>query len=146
MKTHISTGLAAFVGALALASAGSLAQATPSHGESGFQHIQYNQYQDQRQDPYYQGQRPDGYNQDQRGGGYYQDQGRGGYNGDFRGPAPRWRPGQVVPGQLMNLVVQDWEERGLSRPPGGHQWFRVRQQFLLIRTRDRMIARILTFD
>jgi len=145
MKTRISTGLVVFIGALALASATSLAQLAPSHNQTGLQHIQYNQYQDQRQDPYYQGQGQGGNYQDQRGGGYYQDQGRGGYNGDFRGPA-RWRPGQVVPGPLLNFVVQDWEERGLSRPPGGHQWFRVRQQFLLVRGRDRMIARILTFD
>ncbi len=63
---------------------------------------------------------------------------------DYRGP--KWRPGQVVPRPLLDRVVGDWEERGLSRPPGGHQWFRVGQQFLLVRGRDRMIARILNFD
>jgi Ni/Co efflux regulator RcnB len=64
---------------------------------------------------------------------------------DFRG-GPKWRPGQVLPGEFLNRVVDDWEERGLSRPPNGHQWVRVREQFILVRGRDRMIARILNFD
>src|SRR6266853_118869 len=64
---------------------------------------------------------------------------------DFRG-GPKWRPGQVLPEQFLNRVVDDWEERGLSRPPGGHQWVRVGEQFILVRGRDRMIARILNFD
>jgi len=59
---------------------------------------------------------------------------------------PKWRPGEVLPGQFLNRVVGDWEERGLSRPPGGHQWVRVGEQFILVRGRDRMIARILNFD
>jgi hypothetical protein len=45
-----------------------------------------------------------------------------------------------------NRVVNDWEERGLSRPPNGHQWVRVGQQFVLVRGQDGMIARILNFD
>jgi Ni/Co efflux regulator RcnB len=64
---------------------------------------------------------------------------------DFRG-GPKWRPGEVLPGQFLNRVVDDWEERGLSRPPGGHQWVRVGEQFILVRGRDRMIARVLNFD
>ena len=64
---------------------------------------------------------------------------------DFRA-GPTWRPGQVLPGQFLNRVVEDWEDRGLSRPPGGHQWVRVGEQFILVRGRDRMIARILNFD
>ena len=74
----------------------------------------------------------------------YRDQPRDRYDSrDYRGP--KWRPGQVVPRPLLDRVVGDWEERGLSRPPGGHQWFRVGQQFVLVRGRDRMIARILNF-
>ena len=59
---------------------------------------------------------------------------------------PKWRPGEVIPGQLLNRVVDDWEDRGLNRPPGGHQWVRVGEQFLLVRGRDRMIARVINFD
>ena len=59
---------------------------------------------------------------------------------------PLWRAGDVVPGQALDFVVDDWEPRGLERPPGGHQWFRVPGQFILVRERDRMIARIITFD
>jgi Ni/Co efflux regulator RcnB len=64
---------------------------------------------------------------------------------DFRGGA-KWRPGQVLPGQFLDRVVGDWEERGLSRLPNGHAWVRVGQQFILVRFSDRMIARILNFD
>jgi len=141
MKIAISIGLMSVVGMIALG-APAFADTVPSSSQSGLERIQYNNpYPDQRYDQSNQNQRNDQYYPDQRGN--YPDQG---YNGN-RGPAPfRWRPGQVVPGQAMNFVVNDWEERGLSRPPGGHQWFRIRQQFVLIRIRDRMIARILTFD
>ena len=83
-----------------------------------------NSYQDRQQDR--------NYNQD-----------RG--DRDYRG-GPKWRPGQVLPGQFLNRVVGDWEERGLSRPPGGHQWVRVGEQFILVRGRDRMVARVINFD
>ena len=70
---------------------------------------------------------------------------RNGYNDrDSRGF--KWRPGQILPEQFSNRVVNDWEEGGLSRPPGGHQWVRVGQQFVLVRGKDRMIPRILNFD
>ncbi len=64
---------------------------------------------------------------------------------NFRG-GQKWRPGEVLPGLFLNRVVTDWEERGLSRPPRDHQWVRVGEQFILVRGRDRMIARILNFD
>ena len=89
----------------------------------------------QQDQNYYQDRQPDqNYNQDRQ----YSDR-------NFRG-GPKWRPGQVLPGQFLNRVVEDWEDRGLSRPPGGHQWVRVGEQFILVRGRDRMIARILNFD
>jgi Ni/Co efflux regulator RcnB len=82
------------------------------------------------------------YNQDrQQDRNYNQDR----QYGERRGGS-KWRPGEVLPGQLLNRVVGDWEERGLSRPPGGHQWVRVGEQFILVRGRDRMIARVLNFD
>src|SRR5258708_3003148 len=74
---------------------------------------------------------------------YYKDREYGEWN--FRGGA-KWRPGEVIPGEFLNRVVEDWEERGLSRPPGGHQWVRVGEQFILVRARDRMVARVLNFD
>ena len=65
---------------------------------------------------------------------------------DFRGGPRKWVPGEVLPPQLLGRVVVDWEERGLSRPPNGHQWVRVGLQFILVRNGDRKIARILNFD
>jgi len=85
-----------------------------------------NYYQDRQQDR--------NYNQDRQYG-----------DRDFRG-GPKWRPGQVIPGQFLNRVVNDWEERGLSRPPDGHQWVRIGEQFVLVRGRDRMVARVINFD
>ena len=60
--------------------------------------------------------------------------------------APLWRPGDVVPPDVLDFVVDDWEPRGLERPPGGHLWFRVGYQFLLVRERDRMISRVINFN
>jgi hypothetical protein len=40
---------------------------------------------------------------------------------------PLWRPGDVPPPQLLDFVVDDWEPRGLERPPGGHLWVPARQ-------------------
>jgi Ni/Co efflux regulator RcnB len=73
------------------------------------------------------------------------DRGRFGDDRDNRG-GHKWRPGEVMPPELLGRVVPDWEERGLSRPPGGHQWVRVGLQFILVRGSDRKIARILNFD
>jgi len=81
---------------------------------------------------------------DRDGGGRY-DRDRRDDDRDFRHDA-KWRPGEVLPPPLLNRVVGDWEERGLSRPPDGHEWVRVREQFILVRVRDRMIARVLNFD
>ena len=98
------------------------------------------------------GQRYDGdnYRQDQyydrdRQADQYSNQSRQYDDRDLRG-RHKWRPGEVLPGEFLNRVVTDWEERGLSRPPGDHHWVRVGQQFVLVRERDRMIARILNFD
>ena len=119
MKIHLSICLVTMVVA-GLGSMQSFAATVPQNDQRGFQLVQYDRYQDRRFD------RDD---RDDR---------------DFRGA--KWRPGQVLPGQFLDRVVGDWEERGLSRPPGGHAWVRVGQQFILVRFSDRMIARILNFD
>ena len=97
--------------------------------------IQYGQYPDRRdyQDRYYPGDRRD---DDYRPA----PPPRSSYDG------PLWRPGDVVPPDVLDFVVDDWEPRGLERPPGGHLWFRVGYQFLLVRERDRMISRVINFD
>jgi Ni/Co efflux regulator RcnB len=92
------------------------AATVPSFDQTGLRQIQYDRDRDRRDD-----------------------------DRDFR-PDRKWRPGEVLPGRFLNRVVRDWEERGLSRPPNDHQWVRVGYQFILVRGRDRMIARILNFD
>jgi Ni/Co efflux regulator RcnB len=129
MKIRISAAISSAILVIALASSAPFAKPALAIDGSGLQTVQYDRYPGPPPDRY------DG-NPDQR---------RDGYNDrEYRGP--KWRPGQVVPGQFLNRVVPDWEERGLSRPPNGHQWIRVGQQFLLVRASDRMIARILNFD
>ena len=118
MKIHLSICLVTMVLAGALGTTHSFAAPV------GLQQVQYDRYQDRRSD------------RDDRG---FRD------DRDFRGGA-KWRPGEVLPGRFLDRVVGDWEERGLSRPPGGHEWVRVGQQFILVRVGDRMIARILNFD
>ena len=128
MKIRNSAGIISAIVVIALASSAPIAKAALP-GNGGLHTIQYDRYPGPPSDRY------DG----------YPDQRRDGYDDrDYHGP--KWRPGQVVPGQFLNRVVSDWEERGLSRPPNGHQWIRVGQQFLLVRASDRMIARILNFD
>ena len=107
---------------LALALGFDLAGAAATvRAESALQQVRYEPFRDQR-----------GYDE--------RDRGR-----DTRG-GPLWRPGQILPAQFLNRVVYDWEERGLMRPPNGHQWVRVGYQFILVRAQDRMISRILNFN
>jgi Ni/Co efflux regulator RcnB len=118
--------LTAFAGPSASAAAPDHPIATPA---------QYAPYPDRRdyQDRYYPGDRRDDYYRP------YPPP-RSSYD------APLWRPGDVLPPDLLDFVVDDWEPRGLERPPGGHFWVRVGPQFILVRERDRMIARVINFD
>ena len=106
--------------------------------------VQYGQYPDQRPPNYYP---QDRYYPDDRRDGYYPPYPppRDSYN-QYDRNAPLWRPGDVLPPDLLDFVVDDWERRGLERPPGGHLWVRVGPQFILVRDRDRMIARVISFD
>ena len=101
------------------------ASSTPADGRTAMTQVQYapqpNRYPDQRYSPY--------------------PPPRGGYD-----QGQLWRPGEVMPPALLNFIVDDWERRGLQRPPRGHFWVRVEPQFILVRERDRMISRIVSFD
>jgi nickel/cobalt homeostasis protein len=97
--------------------------------------VQYGQYPDR----YY-------YPQDR----YYPSDVRGGYyppSGEaYDRSGPLWRPGDVLASNSFDYIVADWDARGLGRPPRGHLWVRVGYQFVLVRERDRMIARVINFD
>ena len=129
MKLHNATAALSVLMALGLSSTG----AVQAGAQPALLQVQYDRYPDQRDGYYppYRGERRDDYSQ------YPSRDGR-----DY----PLWRPGDVVPGQALDFVVDDWEPRGLQRPPGGHQWFRVPGQFILVRERDRMISRVITFE
>lgn len=132
MRSQISAPFLSIVTVLGLSAAAAVANAQPT-----VQLAQYDRYEPRGgyyppDTPPYRGERRDDYPYPSRDA----------YDRDY----PLWRPGDVVPGQALDFVVDDWEPRGLTRPPGGHQWFRVRGQFILVRERDRMIARVITFD
>ena len=135
MRIRPSTALLSLAAAIALGAAAPDA----SHADEGpaLMQVQYDRYPDDRR----------GY--DPRGG-YYPPPPRADYpypRDPYAGREfPRWRPGDVVPPEVFDYVVHDWEPRGLERPPGGHQWVRVDPQFLLVRERDRMISRVINFD
>ena len=137
MKTHAPTALLSIVAALWLGSA-MFAGSAPASAQPALQHIQYDRYPDQRRGGDYPPAPP--YAGEQRDG-YYPYPPRDSYDRDY----PLWRPGDVLPPQLLNFVVDDWEPRGLERPPGGHLWVRVREQFILVRESDRMISRVINF-
>jgi Ni/Co efflux regulator RcnB len=99
--------------------------------------IQYDRYGPYDRYP----EQPRGYYPGER---YYPPERPDGFGGFERG-LPRWRAGDVVPPEVLDFVVVDWDERGLGRPPSGHQWVRVDPQFVLVRERDRMIARVINF-
>ena len=138
MKTHASTAFLSIVAALGL-SATMFAGTAPANAQPALQPVQYDRYPDQRRGgdyppaPPYAGERRDDYRYPPPRDSYY--------DRDY----PLWRPGDVLPPQLLNFVVDDWEPRGLERPPGGHLWVRVRDQFILVRESDRMIARVINF-
>jgi Ni/Co efflux regulator RcnB len=142
MKIHTSAFLMSIV-LLAGGLVGPSTSAAPASDHASLTPIQYGQYPDQRpdnyypQDRYYPGERRDGY--------YPPSPPRGSYD-SYERNAPLWRPGDVLPPALLDFVVDDWEPRGLERPPGGHLWVRVGPQFILVRERDRMIARVINFD
>ena len=131
---RIQTSAALLSIALVMALGGSVACAGPYDGPTAAR-VQYAPYPDRRDNYYPQ----DRYSPNDQRGGYYPPS-RGSYD------APLWRPGDVVPPDVLDFVVDDWEPRGLQRPPGGHLWFRVGYQFLLVRERDRMISRVINFN
>jgi Ni/Co efflux regulator RcnB len=116
------------------------ASSTPADDHAAMTAIQYtpppNRYPDQRSYP------------DDRRDGYYPSYPppRGGYDQGYGRNGQLWRPGEVLTPDLLDFIVEDWERRGLERPPGGHFWVRVDPQFILVRERDRMISRIVSFD
>lgn len=119
---------------------GSSAWTAPAGDLPAVTRIQYNPYPDRYTDPRY-------YPDDRRDGYYapYPPP-RDGYDPAYDREAPLWRPGDVLPLQLLDIVVDDWDRRGLGRPPGGHFWVRIDPQFILVRESDRMIARVISFD
>jgi len=139
MKIQSSAALISII--LVTALGASFASAVPAGDHATLAPIQYAPYPPDRRDNYGPQDR------------YYPGDRRDGYSPPYPPPrdsydrnAPLWRPGDVLPPNLLDFVVGDWEPRGLERPPGGHQWVRVGYQFILVRERDRMIARVINFD
>jgi len=64
---------------------------------------------------------------------------------DDRG-APRFSVGDRLPERFLDNGVTDWRGEGLSRPARGQEWVRVGDRLILVRVRDRMVARVVDTD
>ncbi|MFT4256530.1 MAG: RcnB family protein [Pseudoxanthomonas sp.] len=77
--------------------------------------------------------------------------GYGGGPGGHRGDGPRggahFARGDRLPDQYRGdgYVVSDWRGQGLDRPPEGHRWVRVGDEFLLVAVATGIISSILLF-
>ena len=134
----------AIIAAVSIAGLGAIAAsaAPPLPGAArGIEPIQYDRYGNQPAPGYGAQNPPAPYGYDNRDRDRNDDRDRD-RDRDYRGGPHKWRAGEVLPPQLLGRVVADWEDRGLSRPPGGHQWMRVGLQFVLVRGSDRKIARV----
>ncbi|WP_422649075.1 RcnB family protein [Cupriavidus sp. H18C1] len=72
------------------------------------------------------------------------------------GPGPSASPYAYAPGQWKKgdrlptayrdrqYVIDDWKSFQLERPPKGHQWVGIGNEFLLVSTRNGTIARVVT--
>jgi Ni/Co efflux regulator RcnB len=60
----------------------------------------------------------------------------------------RWEAGERVDREYLGpqYVIGDWGRDGLSRPPRGHEWIRVGDEFMLVRVQDQKIAKVIFGD
>ncbi|WP_370646747.1 RcnB family protein [Cupriavidus sp. UGS-1] len=58
----------------------------------------------------------------------------------------QWKKGDRLPAAYRDrqYVIDDWRSFQLERPPKGHQWVGVGNEFLLVSTRNGTIARVVT--
>jgi Ni/Co efflux regulator RcnB len=61
---------------------------------------------------------------------------------------PHWAAGDRVSNEYLSprYVVGQWERTGLSRPPRGHEWIRVGDEYMLVRVEDQKIAKVVFGD
>jgi Ni/Co efflux regulator RcnB len=120
---------------------------TAAEGYPFYQQVQYGGEQDRRNDnvdgDQYEDRnrdRDDARRDAQRDGGRDRDR-------DARNE-PRWAPGDRVSNQYLSprYVVGEWDRAGLSRPPPGHEWIRVGDEYMLVRTEDQKIAKVVFGD
>lgn len=59
--------------------------------------------------------------------------------------APQWQPGKIWPeeNRAKRFLVSELDAPHLRNPPTGHLWYRVDNDFVLVRTRDNLIVDIL---
>lgn len=58
----------------------------------------------------------------------------------------QWKKGDRLPTAYRDrqYVIDDWRSFQLERPPKGHQWVGIGNEFLLVSTRNGTIARVVT--
>ena len=65
-----------------------------------------------------------------------------------RGRDHRWEAGDRVDHEFLErrYVIDEWSREGLSRPPRGHEWIRVGEEYMLVRVGDQKIAKVVFGD
>lgn len=70
---------------------------------------------------------------------------RDGYRGrDFR-PRPHWERGHTFPHGHRHELIRHYRSYHLNRPPRGHHWVRVDNEYLLVANGSGVIADIVVF-
>ena len=112
---------------------------TPAQEHFGYQQVQYGGDQDRRND---------NGDRDRADRDRYDD--RNGDRNDERNGRreQRWAAGDRVTNEYLGreYVIGDWNRSGLSRPPRGHEWIRVGDEYMLVRVEDQKIAKVIFGD
>ena len=116
--------------------------ATSAEGYRAYQQIQYGGEQDRRNDNADRDRNDEGYRDRDDARDDRRDRDR-----DER-HQPRWSAGDRVTNEYLSsrYIIGEWERTGLSRPPRGHEWIRVGDEYMLVRVRDQMIAKVIVGD
>ena len=115
---------------------------TSADGHRAYQHIQYGGDQDRPNDNADRGRNDERYRDRDGARDDSRDRDRDERN------QPRWSAGDRVTNEYLSsrYVIGEWERTGLSRPPRGHEWIRVGDEYMMVRARDRMIAKVIFGD
>jgi Ni/Co efflux regulator RcnB len=148
-NVHIRRYPMRIVGTLAVsllctvAFAASASPPAAAQAQSSYQRVQYNGDQDRRNDNADRDRDRNDYGNRDRDDARDRDR-----EGNRDRDRHRWEAGDRVDREYLGsqYVIGDWGRDGLSRPPRGHEWIRVGDEFMLVRVQDQKIAKVIFGD